>query len=91
MTEWQFHGLVVEAAELYGWIAVHFRQMVGNPSGWPDLVLIRGERTLFRELKTDRGKVSRRQEEWLDRLAGVGADVAVWRPCDWDEIVAELR
>ena len=48
--------------------------------GWPDWT-IRGPRgVLFRELKSQRGRVEPEQREWLDALAADGADVDVWRP-----------
>ena len=50
--------------------------------GWPDWS-IRGPRgVLFRELKSQRGRVEPEQREWLDALAAAGADVDVWRPED---------
>ena len=50
--------------------------------GWPDWT-IRGPRgVLFRELKSQRGKVEPEQQEWLDALTGSGADAGVWRPSD---------
>ena len=60
--------------------------------GWPDLVLChyaRG-RTLFREVKTDTGKVTESQQSWLQLLAHCGHDVDVWRPRDWTTILEEL-
>ena len=91
ITEAAFQATVMDAARQLGWLAVHFRQMVGNPSGWPDLILIRGRTTIYAELKREGGKVSRRQAEWIDRLRGVGADVRVWYPSMWSEIEAVLR
>ena len=60
--------------------------------GWPDWA-IRGPRgVLFRELKSQRGRVEPEQREWLDALAASGADVDVWRPADLlsDRIATEL-
>lgn len=50
--------------------------------GWPDLVLVRGTRILYRELKTQHGRVRPEQREVHDILTAAGADVAVWRPGD---------
>jgi hypothetical protein len=50
-------------------------------SGYPDWT-ITGSRTIFRELKTQRGKVSAAQQEWIDALTAAGDDAAVWRPMD---------
>ena len=60
--------------------------------GWPDWA-IRGPRgVLFRELKSQRGRVEPEQREWLDALAADGADADVWRPSDLlsGRITAEL-
>ena len=90
-TEAQFQRAVVEAATVLGWIAVAIPNMIGNPTGWPDLILIGHGRVMFRELKTERGKLSPKQRQWLERLQGAGADAALRRPADWELIVAELR
>ena len=85
-TEGVFQLAVMDLARALGWEPVHFRQMIGNPSGYPDLTIIRGERVILAELKRETGKVSRRQQEWIDRMAAVGTTVHVWRPSDWDAI-----
>lgn len=87
MTEAQFQALVMDAARLFGWVPVHFRQMVGNPSGYPDLTLFRGDRVLLVELKTEKGAVSAAQRRWHDTLAAVGTTVHVWRPSLWDAVI----
>lgn len=51
-------------------------------AGWPDLVLVRGRRIVYRELKTHTGRVSPEQARWHELLTIAGADVAVWRPLD---------
>jgi hypothetical protein len=89
--EKSFQRTVVDAAMTLGWICVHFPNAIINPTGWPDLILIGHRRVLFRELKTDRGKVSRFQQEWIDKLSAAGADVAVWRPSDWQNITLDLQ
>jgi len=70
----------------------HPRFSVGSEAGWPDLTLMRRRdgRVLFRELKTDTGRVSDRQRAVLDLMAACGLDVAVWRPADLDQIGREL-
>jgi len=81
----------VEAPPIDGLI-YHARYSLGSDPGWPDLFLARrrDRRVRIRELKTDKGIVSRRQAEVLDLLAACGLDVDVWRPRDWDRIREEL-
>ncbi len=50
--------------------------------GWPDWTIRGPHGVLFRELKSQRGRVEPEQREWLDALAADGADVGVWRPSD---------
>ncbi len=60
--------------------------------GWPDWT-IRGPRgVLFRELKSQRGRVEPKQREWLDALTAAGMNAAVWRPASLlsGAIAAEL-
>jgi hypothetical protein len=60
----------------------HTRDSRGSHAGFPDLVIVTGTSVLFRELKSETGRVSAAQQNWLDALAGVGADADVWRPAD---------
>lgn len=90
LTEKQFQQRVLDLAALKGWKAYHTHDSRRSQPGWPDLVLIRGQRGIFAELKTDTGRVSAAQQEWLDAIAGTGAEVAVWRPRDWPAVVAAL-
>jgi hypothetical protein len=106
-TEKQFMTAVVEYAELNRWLVYHtFDSRRSNP-GFPDLVMVhRGEsdtvprrcRLIFAELKTQRGRTSLAQAEWLEalgRVAAVGGaffgktprlEVYLWRPSDWPTI-----
>jgi hypothetical protein len=60
--------------------------------GWPDLT-IAGTRVIFRELKTETGRLSSAQSGWLAALTEAGQDAGVWRPQDLasGRIVAELQ
>jgi len=68
--------------KLYGLKWYHAHDSRRSPPGFPDLV-ITGRRTIYRELKTQKGDVSASQREWLDALREAGDDVDVWRPSDW--------
>ena len=109
MTEAQFQRSVIELAQLNGWKVAHFRPaqngkgawrtpVAADGAGFPDLVLVR-DRVIFAELKTNTGRVSPAQREWLDALTRAGAnthkaasvETVVWRPEDWHEILAALN
>lgn len=92
---------VTELAELLGWSWVHFRPArtihgwrtpISGPmgAGWPDLLMVRGDRLIVAELKRDGAKPTHEQVRVLDLLAGV-AEAHVWRPADWSAVEVALR
>lgn len=100
LTEAEFQEQVVDLAHLLGWRVAHFRA-AGTAQGWRtpvsadgegfvDLVLAR-DRIVFVELKSDTGRLSGHQREWLIALRAAGAEVHVWRPSDWSEVESTLR
>ena len=94
---------VLALAKLYGWQRHHQRagyqpgtqrwiSAISGEPGYPDLVLVRGNRLIFAELKSDKGRLSPGQKEWIALLQGIPSiEVYVWRPKDWDEIEATLK
>lgn len=66
-----------------GGLVYHTRDSRGCEKGFPDLVIVVNNRTLFAELKSARGMVTAEQREWLRRLTQAGGDTRVWRPKDW--------
>jgi hypothetical protein len=92
VSERAFQQQVVELARLLGWTAYHPWVSLHSAAGFPDLVLVRPPRLVFAELKSERGRVTAAQQRWLDLLGQVpGVEARLWRPGDWDEIVATLR
>lgn len=85
--EWQ--GQVVKLARTLGWKIYHPFDSRRSARGWPDLSLVR-ERLVCAELKTEHGKLTRDQREWLTALAQAGAEVYLWRPSDLAEAGAVL-
>lgn len=81
-----FQAAVVELAELTGWRTFHPHDSRRSNPGWPDLVLARPPVTIVAELKTEQGRVSVEQTEWLDALNACGIRAVVWRPEDWPAI-----
>lgn len=49
-------------------------------AGFPDLVMVKGERLIFAELKRETGIVAEAQIEWLKALELAGAECYIWRP-----------
>lgn len=103
MTEEQLQRNIINLAHLFHIKVAHFRPALSKSGRWmtavaadgkgyPDLTLV-GVRTMWRELKTDRGALSPEQKQWIADLTQAGADVGVWRPRDWQSgrIRAELE
>lgn len=96
ITEKQFEGQVKELAKVLGWQYYHTWRSIHSPAGFPDCVMVRNGTVIFAELKSEKGKLSDRQQEWitaLERVAqcSLGVQVYVWRPADFDRIAEVLR
>ena len=96
LNEADFQITVISCAELHGWMVYHVVNARKNlrsktSVGFPDLVLVRGDRVIFAELKTEKGKVTPDQRIWFRALLDSGkVEVYLWRPSMWDQIVALL-
>jgi hypothetical protein len=73
---------IVGVARSLGWWAYHTYDSRRSQAGYPDLHLIRGTASIFRELKTKKGRLSPAQVECSSRMLAAGLDFAVWRPAD---------
>lgn len=93
MTEATLQGNIRQAAITLGWLYYHTHDSRRSDPGFPDTVLVRGERILYRELKTWTGKMSPAQVSWFNALEAAGADVKIWRPQEWGDgsILKELE
>lgn len=98
ISESELQKAVIAMAHARGWLVAHFRPAQVRPgryvtpvdadgAGFPDLVMARGERLLFVELKSQKGRLRTEQEVWIDALrcsAPFGThEVYVWKPKDW--------
>lgn len=97
MSEADWVTRIIDTAHLYGWLVTHFRPArtergwrtaVQGDTGFVDLVLAKAGRVLHVEAKTDTGKVRPDQLTWAMAL---GPTYRLWRPRDWDQVLAELR
>jgi hypothetical protein len=79
-------------AHTHGWQSYHTLHSQGSEPGWVDLVLLRGSTLKLVELKSQTGRVTPAQRQWLDGLAQVETvQVHLWRPGDLAEVLAVLR
>jgi len=96
ITEAEWLRSVGDALDLTAWAWIHHRPArraqgkwttptQGNSAkGFPDIVAVRPPRCLWLELKTERGRVSPEQDDWLERLRASGQEAYVIRlPRDW--------
>lgn len=106
MSERQFQQEVCQLAHANGWRVAHFRKVriqradgstywetpvAEDGEGFPDLMMVRrGCRPLFAELKVKRNVPSEEQWAWIHDLRATGAKAVVWYPSDWQEIVETL-
>lgn len=90
-SEKAFQAAVITEAKRHGWRVYHTHDSRKSEAGFPDLVMVRGERCIFAELKREKGRPSAAQSNWLDDLRAVTTvKVELWRPSDWPEIVETL-
>lgn len=90
VTERQWQQAICELASLLGWRWYHTHDSRRSPEGFPDLVLVKGGRLLFFECKTEKGRVTKAQDEWLTALGPVSDLAVVVRPSDWESVVMWL-
>jgi hypothetical protein len=94
LNEAGFQAQVIGLARVYGWRIYHAPdnrpagrsgkpQRLAAPEGrgFPDLVLVKGPRLIFAELKTRTGRLQPGQEEWLEALREV--DKAIIQSCEY--------
>jgi hypothetical protein len=77
---------------LFGWHWTHFEPAVRQSGQWatplkgakgfPDYCAVRAGRVAFIEIKGDRGRLSKAQNDWLDLLRATENEVYVWFPDD---------
>lgn len=82
MTELDLQRAVIELCRWLGLAYFHDHDSRRNRAGFPDLVVCGSNGHLFRELKTETGRLRPEQLDWLSRLTQGGADAAIWRPAD---------
>lgn len=91
MTERDLSQHVVNLARMLGWRVARwptFRSTATDP-GVPDLVMAKGDRVYFVELKSQSGLLSDDQRAWYELITNTSHMAAphvvmwVWRPSSW--------
>jgi len=93
MTEKVWLSEVVALAKGFGWHVYHALPAMNargrwathqmGDTGFPDLMMAHPRwGTLFVELKTNQGRLTANQQDWLDVLHTAGQETHVWRPKD---------
>lgn len=86
VTEASWQRTVTDALRVHGWNVFADRVAWRSDAGYPDLtaVNVKQKRVIWVELKTEKGKLSEKQQHWRDLLIEAGQEHFVWRPSDWD-------
>lgn len=90
ITEKDWSGQVAALCRATGWLRYHTYRSERSQPGFPDETLVR-DRVVFLELKTETGKLSDHQKEWLTALHRAGAEVYVARPRDLQAVAEVLQ
>jgi hypothetical protein len=92
ITEKDLTSYVRDIAKLYGWRRYHTWISKHSAAGFPDEILLRDDRLIVAELKSQVGKVTSAQNEWLKAWRRIPcAEVFTWTPADMDVIAEVLR
>ncbi len=93
MTEAQLQSAIIDLAHALGYRAAHFRPALtskgwrtpvsADGKGFPDLNLVKKDRVVYIECKSEKGKQSPEQIEWEMAIRASGAEYFLFRPSDW--------
>jgi hypothetical protein len=92
MTERELQAGIIAAAREFGHLVYHTYDSRRSHPGFPDLTIPLGPRLIFAELKTEKGKLTTEQAQWLKALSNCKViETYLWRPSDLDDIYNILR
>ena len=86
-------GKIAAEARSLGELVYFTRDSRRAPPGYPDLTIAGRRGVLWAEVKSERGKMQPRQQDWRYMLQASGQQWRLWRPADWTsgQIHADLR
>ncbi len=92
LPERSFQAMVNQLLDQLAWLHYHTHDSRRSQAGYPDVTALKAGRIWIGELKSEHGRVTPEQERWLDAWEETGvATVGVYRPRDWDRLVASLE
>lgn len=92
LSERDWQRTVVELFRVTGWRVWHNTVAWRSDAGWPDLVTVHPIHGIrFLELKSERGRLSASQADWIKHLRAAGQLVYILRPSDWEHAQAIAR
>ena len=96
ISEKAFQAMVVALARSRGWKCYHTYDSRRSAKGYPDLTMVRhqpfgGGGVIWMELKSEKGRVTQDQREWVEELRRAHQRAYVLRPSDWSFIEELLR
>jgi hypothetical protein len=91
-TEKAFQEWLRGLALAQGWTYYHTNDSRRSPSGFPDVLAVRGDRLVVAELKLPGKRPTAAQQQWLDALARVSqVTTHLWSPEDLETIREVLQ
>jgi len=93
MTEKMFQGRVIQALRVAGYAHYHTYNSIRSVKGFPDLICIhpKRKRLIAIEVKTDTGKLTPEQSEWLTLFSMCGVETWLLRPSQFEEFWESIR
>lgn len=92
VTERQFQADVRALLTLHGYRVHVVHDSRRSPEGWPDVTALHPNGDILAlELKTETGRVTPAQTEWLALLNGCGVEARVLRPSEVDWLIGRLQ
>jgi hypothetical protein len=89
--EAHFKRHLVARARSLGWLVYHHPDSRhAYAAGFPDLVMVRGQVLYFIECKSNEGRFTPEQSDWIDALQEARQHVDIWRPAHHHRIEAVL-